>query len=218
MTSTNRELPTLWQLGEEYQKIRGQLIEAAEENDGVIPDELIEQFSESEGTLEEKGSRAAVVFLALEHHVAGLKTAAKEEIQRIRNVVSRAEREFKTFEQYIIRALENAGVDQAGSDVHAVKVSTNPPGVDDDATNIDEVPDAFCDVVVTIPADDYQYVLQAITVWMRSPEAEKDLRVHEWKATRKLRKKDIVDEWKRRHGAEQVPGTLVRQQRKVRVR
>lgn len=216
-------LAPLYQIAGEYLALLEEITTAAEENDGIIPEHLNDRWNTIEGNFDAKCANCEIVLGQIERQT----DAVSEEIKRLQAVKKRLAKSDASLREYVLRQMEATGKESGGIPEHALRVATNPPGVDPKSVDVDKIPDEFCDYEITVPADQWASVLYAIGEAKRfaeeiPSEARNDdeddvlqLRPERWKAKRKERRSDIVTAWKKKSGAEDIRGAKVRQLRVV---
>jgi hypothetical protein len=228
------DLATMREIANHYADVVRRVTDAAQENEGIIPDELLEELDAVEGDLRVKGGNYAVVFETLDRQIAH----AKEVKKRADGNVKRAEAEKREFSKLAFYGLDRAGVTEAGESPFQIAIQENPVAVDDARTIVDEVPDDYCDWTVTFPAYQYGIILRLITfirgqAWSAREEDIADffsdceqgelffdcieqLTPQRWSASRKLRKNDAKKAYLDAAGADgAVPGLAVKRDRKL---
>jgi hypothetical protein len=218
-----------------YNEAVERMRQAAEENDGIVPDELLDEFEKQESNLETKGINYAVVFESLDrviNHALAVKKRADAEHKR-------AVADKLRFEKLAYFGLDRAQVREAGRAPFRIAIEDCPMSVDDAKTRIEDVPDEFCDYKVTLSAFEWSTIVRLVSI-MRVALANEESEGHiaialeeagvvhdaledvellhpsKWEAARVLRKNDAKKAWADSSGQDDaVPGLAMKRERKL---
>lgn len=184
---------SLWAIAEEYKALAAKVLAAAEENDGIIPEELDAAFGEIEAAHEQKllGCRQVAVGLR------SFEKEVEEQYQALKAYRESVKTARKNFDEYVLR---NMQVPKAQGPKGSIWKQNSGPGT----KVLDEklVPDRFKVVTVKIPALAFEPLREKLAKWVVSV----DVAVRE-----------ITDAWKASGGTLKVPGAETKQGEHLRV-
>lgn len=197
---------TLANVSLQYWNLLDELNAAAEENEGVVPDDLVAAFDNIEGAVEAKLEQVAAFMALLETKVG----QCKDEATRARNKANFWADQHARLKDYVARCMKAKDLKRSDGPDGAwnVRVQKNNPKMI--VTDIDKVPVSFTDVALTIDEETWREMCDAY-------KQATDVDVMPKKVERVVRAKDVIAEWKDAAGNDVVPGTTVSQNESLRV-
>jgi hypothetical protein len=193
----------LWAIAEEYKQLALEIVEAAEQNDGVIPDEINEKFDAIEGTLTDKllGCRQVTVGMR------ELEKKIKDEISILKQYLEEVTAQRRRFDDYVITHMGD--VTKVEGPRGKMWSQNSNPGCE--ITDEDKVPDRYKTVTLKVPAADYERLMTFLASHGGFEGSRK------WKAEVEVQKSQITAAWKATGGVLEVPGAEVKQKKHLRV-
>ena len=153
---------SLYALANEYSDLYRALTETVDE-DGLVDADVFAAVEQAKGTFEEKAVAVATVWRMLGNDVAQI----KNEIDRLKALKDRVEREQERVKQYLAMACEKTGTDSVKGVSASVSFRASELTVIDDES---EIPEEYI-VVKTTTAPDKTKIKNAIKAGLAVPGA-----------------------------------------------
>ena len=180
----------LYQIAAEYGDLLDHLMEVAEQNDGVLPDALADEFESLSGELMEKIQNCGMVIKVLAQQVDTIK-AEKQRLSDLQRTVENSKDRLK---EYTSANMVKLDIKRSDGDLLKVRTQYNPPKCH--VVDADEVPDEFAVISLEMSADDWGKVSSLLTDF--------ELETDDWGPVRSISTKPIIDRWKKWKKAEEA--------------
>lgn len=189
MTTSKDLNKPLYEIADEYLDLLDELEEAAEANDGIIPDGLNARFDALSGTVEQKCVRSAGALEAIKAHTA----AIGAEIGRLQSLKQSATRHGDRLRDYLASNMQRIGMRRVDSPLLKTRIQLNNPSCDAEDPTL--VPDEYCDVIIRMSAVRFGELMRFLNE--TADEGANPFMTTPFEAERIVRKKDVVAAWKK---------------------
>ena len=196
----------LYEIASEYGDLLDRLEDIAEENQGIIPDDLADDFESLEGAVEVKLENCSMVVRALKIQS---ETVKSEEV-RLRDLRKSIDASALRLKDYMTSNMLRIGKTRSDGELLKVRTRKNPPKAL--IVDINKVPDEYVVIETKMTA------AQLATIKMLISESDcMDDFTEEWKIEKSVPTKPIIDEWKKSSGVFEVDGIVITQNSGVRI-